>query len=310
MNDNKHTKEDLRIMQAWSLERKIRVTQTRIIEWYEHFDGQVYVSFSGGKDSTVLLDLARRIYPDIEAVFVDTGLEYPEIKDFVKTFDNVTWLKPEMRFDEVIREFGYPVISKDVARKIKDARNNIPNAVSALDGKDVRGNETSFRKRYKKYKYLLESDFLISDECCNIMKKQPFHDYEKESLKKPMLGTMAQESELRQKAWLKTGCNAFGDKKREISQPMSFWTEQDVLQYLTKFNIMYSKAYGDIVENDGKLSCTKCNRTCCMFCMFGVHLEKGTNRFERMKTTHPKQYHYCINKLGCGKVLNYINVKY
>ena len=88
-SENKYTNEDLKIMQGWSLERKIQVTQTRIIEWYQKWDGNVYVSFSGGKDSTVLLDLARRIYPDIQAVFVDTGLEYPEIRQFVKGFDNV-----------------------------------------------------------------------------------------------------------------------------------------------------------------------------------------------------------------------------
>lgn len=79
--ENKHTVEDLRIMQSWSLQRKIQVTQTRIIEWYQKNNGKVYVSFSGGKDSTVLLDLARRIYPDIPAVFIDTGLEYPELRE-------------------------------------------------------------------------------------------------------------------------------------------------------------------------------------------------------------------------------------
>lgn len=83
------TKEDLKTMQEWSLERKIRVTQTRIMEWYMHYDGNVCISFSGGKDSTVLLDLARRIYPDIPAVFVDTGLEYPSIRSFVKSKENI-----------------------------------------------------------------------------------------------------------------------------------------------------------------------------------------------------------------------------
>ena len=82
MSENKYTQEDLKTMQAWSLERKIQVTQTRIIEWYQKFNGKVCVSFSGGKDSTVLLHIARQLYPDIEAVFVDTGLEYPEIRAF------------------------------------------------------------------------------------------------------------------------------------------------------------------------------------------------------------------------------------
>lgn len=115
--NNKYTKDDLKQMQSWSLERKTQVTQTRIIEWYERFEGDVYVSFSGGKDSTVLLDLARRIYPDIPAVFIDTGLEYPEIKNFVKTKENVTIIKPEMSFREVIKKYGYPLISKEVTQK-------------------------------------------------------------------------------------------------------------------------------------------------------------------------------------------------
>lgn len=108
-------------MQAWPLPRKIQVTQTRIIEWYIKNKGQVYVSFSGGKDSTVLLDLVRRIYPEVPGVFLDTGLEYPEIRDFVKTKENIVWLKPEMNFRKVIETYGYPVISKTVAHSVCDA---------------------------------------------------------------------------------------------------------------------------------------------------------------------------------------------
>ena len=122
MSDNRYTPEDLKIMQSWSLERKIQVTQTRIIEWYQKNNGKVYVSFSGGKDSTVLLDLARRIYPDVPAVFIDTGLEYPELREFVKTIQNVTWLKPEMNFRKVIEKYGYPVISKCGGGEIYSAR--------------------------------------------------------------------------------------------------------------------------------------------------------------------------------------------
>lgn len=120
--ENKYTVEDLRIMQSWSLQRKIQVTQTRIIEWYQKNNGKVYVSFSGGKDSTVLLDLARRIYPDIPAVFIDTGLEYPELREFVKSISNVVWLKPDMNFRKVIETYGYPIISKNVSRAIHDVK--------------------------------------------------------------------------------------------------------------------------------------------------------------------------------------------
>lgn len=307
----KYTKEDLKKMQSWSLKRKIQVTQTRIMEWYMRWNGQVYVSFSGGKDSTVLLDLVRRIYPDVEAVFVDTGLEYPEIRQFVKTIDNVIWLKPELPFNKVIEKYGYPVISKEVSRDIEVARRK-PNGKTA----DRFDPNSEYCKKYgkrwclEKWIFLKDSDIPVSNQCCNIMKKKPSKKYAKISNKYSYVGTMACESAVRKQNWLRTGCNAFNNKEPK-SQPLSFWTEQDILQYLKQFNIPYASIYGDIVENEhGKLMTTGASRTGCMFCMFGVHLEKNPNRFQRMAVTHPKQYDYCINKLGCGKVLDYIGVDY
>ena len=96
-----HSKEQLEEMQRLPLSRKIQITTARIIEWYQHYDGQVYVAFSGGKDSTVLLDIVRRIYPDVPAVFSDTGLEFPEVRAFVKTVDNVVFVRPKMNFRSI-----------------------------------------------------------------------------------------------------------------------------------------------------------------------------------------------------------------
>lgn len=99
-----------------SLSAKIEKTEQRIKEWVDFYgeDG-VYVSFSGGKDSTVLLDICRRLYPNMKACFCDTGLEYPEIRQFVKTFDNVDWIKPKMNFKQVVLKYGYPFIGKEVS---------------------------------------------------------------------------------------------------------------------------------------------------------------------------------------------------
>ena len=115
----KHTINDLYQMQGLPLDDKVRMTKRRIAEWVDEFgvDG-VYVSFSGGKDSTVLLTIARQMYPDIKAVFVDTGLEYPEIRQFVRTWDNVEWLKPKKTFKQVINDYGYPFISKEVSERV------------------------------------------------------------------------------------------------------------------------------------------------------------------------------------------------
>lgn len=298
-------------MQSLPLEAKILKTKMRIREWYDFWDGDVYVSFSGGKDSTVLLHIVRELYSDIPAVFVDTGLEYPEIREFVKTINNIIWLKPEMNFKEVIKTYGYPVISKRQAQSIREARNTKSETLYTLRMTGIRknGEYSSYSKISEKYKYLVTAPFKISDQCCNIMKKKPMKKYVKETGRYSINGVMASESNNRKITYLKQGCNAF-NLKIPISSPIGFWTEQDVLQYIKEFNIPYSSIYGDIIEIDGKLTTTGEKRTGCMFCMFGVHLEDEPNRFQRMQITHPKIYDYCINKLGCGKVLDYINIPY
>ena len=117
-----HDAQRLMELQHLPLDRKIQITQTRIIEFYQHFNGQVCVSFSGGKDSTVLLHIARQLFPEIPAVFSNTGLEYPEIQRFVKTFDHVDIVTPAMNFSEVVSNYGYPLIGKEVAEAIHYAR--------------------------------------------------------------------------------------------------------------------------------------------------------------------------------------------
>lgn len=126
------SKEELQMLQALPLELKVMKTQQRIREWVQYYgENGVAVSFSGGKDSTVLLHLVRQLYPDIEAVFVNTGLEYPEIQQFVKTFDNVTILRPKMRFDEVIKNTGIRYFLKGfrvrfpTLKRAKSGRKNI-----------------------------------------------------------------------------------------------------------------------------------------------------------------------------------------
>ena len=304
-----YTRQDLSIMQAWPLERKIRVTQAKILEWYHHYGGKIAVSFSGGKDSTVLLDLVRRAFPDVPAVFVDTGLEYPEIREFVKAVPNVTWLRPEMPFSKVLTKYGYPIISKDVARRIYYARQGSPWAIRHLNGLNADGTPSKYNERYEKWRFLLDAPFLISDRCCAVMKERPLHKYAREHHLYMILGTMASESVRRQSSYLKTGCNAYL-KRDPTSQPMSFWTEQDVLAYLKMTGISYASVYGKIVEEAGKLTTTGVKRSGCMFCMFGAHLEKEPNRFQCMEVTHPKQYDFCIHKLGCGDVLDYLHIPY
>lgn len=356
----KHTIGDLHQMQSLPLSAKIRMTEYRIREWIDHYgeDG-VYVSFSGGKDSGTLLNIVRKIYPKIPAVFVDTGLEYPEIKEFVKRQENVEILRPKMNFRQVIEKYGYPFISKEVAGNVYGARRYVekltarenglcscdtisnysqiadlvgidyrenkenelyqrlirgeipsaeikaPTCYLVLQGKYIHkenGKETSeYSKMYNKerYKFFLEAPFEISDRCCSIMKKAPLHAYTKRTGRMPMTAQMASESRLRSTNWLKNGCNGF-HMKSPVSNPMSFWVEQDVLEYIHHYRLPIASVYGEVCVEKGARSkkiknsldmeifdlekpvykTTGCKRTGCVYCGFGCHREKSPNRWE------------------------------
>lgn len=295
MNDDLYK---LKIRQNYPLWMKLHFTKIRIKQWYDYWDGQVYVSFSGGKDSTVLLDIVRSMYPGVPAVFANTGREYKEIYQFIRTVDNVVWMKPKMKFEEVTEKYGYPVVSKKVAMGIDRYRNT----KSAIQ-KELRINgginPSSGKKQHRtiplKWQFLLNAPFKISERCCDILKKEPFKRYEKLSNNKPLIGTMTEESETRKDSYMRNGgCNAFNIKSPK-STPLSFWDTNDVWDYINKYKITYSKIY-DMGET----------RTGCVDCMFGVHLEKGENRFDRMKKTHPKRYKDCMERLGIKEVLDWV----
>ena len=342
-----HDAARLKELQALPLNRKIAITQARIIQWFNFWEGDVYVSFSGGKDSTVLLDLViktiKAIDPTFEVpvVFSNTGLEYPEIQRFAKS-KGATFVTPKMNIVEVIRNYGYPLISKEVSSAIYYARRIRPytseggaelqvhNAQAARTSwnqirqvsaevtrkqrsngwncktndlrtgasgggktsseplsesgtncltkesthvvqKDIRRKELmgtmgssdcSTKSKFNKKKWLplVELPALISHKCCDVMKKSPIGIYQRATHNKPYLGTMAEESIMRRQAWIRTGCNAFEGRKPS-SQPLSFWTEQDILEYIRTYQIEICSVYGDIVEEDGVLCTTGCSRT-------------------------------------------------
>lgn len=292
----------LKERQNYSLKGKIYLSKKRIKEWYEHWDGQVYVSFSGGKDSTVLLHLVRSMYPEVPAVFSDTGLEYPEIKEFVRTVDNVTWIKPKLSYRQVVEKYGYPIINKQVAMgfdRLQNTKSNVQKQLRLFGGINPTSGKKQNRSIPLKYHKFINAPFKISDRCCDVLKKSPIKIYERLSKRNSYIGIrVTDNASTRQMTYIKRGgCNSFSGNKS--SWPMSFWMETDIWKYIRKFNLPHSKIY-----DMGEL------RTGCMWCMFGAHLEKEPNRFQRMKETHPKIHNYCINKIGLGEVLDYINVPY
>lgn len=288
--------ERLNFLRSLTLEKKIEYSTCAINEWYEYHEGQVSVSFSGGLDSTVLLHLVRSIFPNIPAVFVDTGLEFPEVRSFVKSTDNVIWVKPKLSFKYVIERYGYPVVSKRNAHYIYQIRNTKSDALrhERLNGSS-RGN---LGKLPDKWKYLLDAPFKISDFCCHHLKTGPMQRFLKRSGLAPFVGMKVGDAGTRLIRYLRFGCNAFKSGHPQ-SNPLSIWSRNDINEYIDRFSVEYSKIYN--------LGYTK---TGCMFCLFGAHKDKFPNRFQQMSQTHPKHYHYCMEALGIRQVLQYMNIPF
>lgn len=307
-NTNTLQKWQMQILRKLPLDIKIKKTEQRIIEWYEYYNGNVYISFSGGKDSTVLYEIAKSIYPNIDVVFVNTGLEYPEIIEFVKSKENVTILKPEITYRQVLQNYGYPVISKEISAAIRKVRSPYLSEEyrNYLLKGDSRG---SYGKIPDEYQYLINAPFNISEKCCDIMKKHPIYKYEKENGKVAITAEIAEESRLRMKEYLKHGCNAF-NKKRPKSTPLGFWTENDILEFIYANKIPIASIYGNVIKTRNSFTTTGEKRTGCIFCLYGIQYEKTPNRLQRLQNSHPQLHEYCINKLGIGNILDYMKIPY
>lgn len=279
----KHTATAIIQLQSLPLESQIERSKRLIHEAMAHFNYKMAVSFSGGKDSTVLLHLVRSLYPEVPAVFVNTGLEYPEIVKFVRSTENVTWIRPKMRFKDVLEKYGYPIISKENSQRLHE--------IATTHSDKLRNKRLC--QLAAKWEYIVRAPFKISHQCCDVMKKRPTHKYVRETGNHFFIGIMSQDSSFRKESIMQNGCNAF-NLRNPSSRPLAMWREDHIWEYLHVFNVPYSPIYD-----------MGYTRTGCMFCMFGLHMESYPNRFERMRETHPKLYHYCMEDLGIRKVMEW-----
>lgn len=275
--------------------------------WIRHYcENKSYISFSGGLGSSVVIDIVERFViprikkagwdPIVQIVFVDTGLEYPEVRKHALSKATII-LKPKMTFVEVIKKYGYPCISKAQAMAIRKIRTQ--NLSEKYRNKLLHGDEKGKAgKLSEKNKYLLKADFDISEICCNVIKKAPIYEFEKrndnEYFGRGITGEMAEESAQRKSAYFKYSCNMF-NAKRPKSMALAPWSTQHLLEYASTYKVVYPSVYGKIRQNTkGKYYTTGEHRTGCMFCMFGIGQDGKENRFQRMQVTHPKQYDYCL----------------
>ena len=321
-------------MQKQSLpyEAKVVHAQLRAREFYEKLEGNVFCSV-GGLDSITLLTFLRQfVAKDIPGVSV-SSLEDKSISEIHRQFDNFTMLTPLKSKVQVLKEHGYPVISKEKAGKIKLLQNPTPDNATvrhaimtgetgAFGGYKTKATGSRMQLPQKwlnlfggpeneKYGTNYQcAPFRISPDCCYWMKERPCDLYARESGRKVYMGLMASEGGQREKALMKHGCNYYG-KTVTRSCPFAIFSRQDILHLALDLKIPVPVIYGEIVRgHDGLLRTTRAQRTGCTMCGFGIHIEHRPHRFDRLRQDNPKEWEFWMYKQGWGKVLDYIGVRW
>lgn len=285
-------KHKLKLLQSLPLELKVQKSLLLLNEAFYRYGDHIYLSYSGGKDSTVLSHLVRDVNPNILHIFANTTCEYPETLKHIKweresNGMNIVIAKPRDKygkawnFKRVVKNEGFPLFSKEVANAIRTYRR----------AKTERTKQNSYDYIQRRFKRFLENrNMNISDKCCEKLKKTPIkQSARKLGMECAIIGTLAEESRQREMDWVNYGCNVFEAKKDHQCRPLSFWTEQDIYQYISlhklKISDLYTMGY---------------NRNGCMFCGFGIEFDiiDGKNRFERLAITHPKSYRYLVDNFS------------
>lgn len=286
------TAKELKERQGWTLDQKIDHSLGVIDQFYQRLNGQVYISFSGGKDSTVLLWLARKLYPNIKAVFCNTGNEYPDIVYFVRKMQsegaNIEIIYPKIKPQEVMSTYGFPLVSKVSSMCVRHIRTTHSEKLKnyRLYGDGDRKAGTLARK----WHFLVNQKFDTSEMCCEVLKKRPFHIFEKNTGLHSIQGLMAGESKARTELYLRQGsCNVFSEERYKTkSLPLSIWLEQDIWDCIEKYNIPIAEIYQK-----------GANRTGCMFCGYGCQF-KNDNRLQLVYDLYPKWYNKFMNYTNNG----------
>lgn len=327
--------------QSLPYEAKLRHAENKAIEfkaWAWEHDRSLCISI-GGLDSIVLYYFLEAI--GVHAVPVSVSvLEDKSIREIHKQIPGMVFIKPYKSKVKVIKEHGFPVISKEKAGKIQMLQNptekntTVRNAIMTGDTGAYGGWRKGTRMRLPQ-KWLdlfggLENEkygtnyqtapFKVSPDCCYWMKEKPAHDWQKTNNMIPYLGLMASEGGQREKSLMRNGCNYFG-KTVIRSCPFAIFNKDDLLQLALDLKVPVPDIYGEIVrDGDGALRTTRAQRTGCSMCGFGIHIEKRPHRFDRLREDSSKEWEFwmyrCVTdeetgeKYGWGRVLDYIGVEW
>lgn len=282
----------LKQIQSQPLEYKIRKTVSVIKDFYERYEGKVYLSKSGF-DSEVVYDIIQR-YVNLDIKLVSISAAEPKGVNKLNAEHGAEFLRPVHRKKDIVIKYGYPLVSKQqamalsryVRTKFEDQRQY------RLYGRVVDGKKQSAGTISNKYHELRFAPFFFTEKCCVFTKEAPLVKYSEITGTYPITGERAVESNKRLTEYLKHGC--IMDTKNNIKcTPVGFWTDQDMKAYAVMHNMVIPEEYGEIVEVEGELEFTGEQRTGCAMCGFGINYDP--ERFKRMKETKPLVYQTMMN---------------
>lgn len=305
--------------QSLPYEAKITLAKVRAREFYEKLHGEVFCSVGGLDSITLLFFLRKYVSKNIPGVSVST-LEDKSIQKVHGQLDNMVILTPTKSKVKVIREHGYPVISKSIAEKIELIQNpsekneTVRHAILTGETGEQGGYKYSrFMKLPDKWQRLFverEAPFRVSGKCCYYMKEKPCDRYSRDTGQAVYMGLMADEGGRRAIALVRHGCNYYG-KTVTRSCPFAIFSKHDLLRLAVDLKVPVPAIYGEIIKlPDGTLTTTKAKRTGCTMCGFGVHMEKRPHRFDFLRESNYKEWRFWMYDMGWGKVLSYIGVKW
>lgn len=292
-----------------NLDNKIDLAKKKIKDFYDANHGKVFISFSGGKDSTVLKHLIHSMYPDVKVAFSNTTNENKDVVRFVKTFSAVDTVFPKMNFKTVLQKKGFPLVSKEVSQKVYELKHtkgkrtfairkygyqNHPDSITDKTNKDgIPVPKPGSGKCPNKWQFLAKQKFDITNKCCYFLKKEPLQRYAKENSLKPFMALMGDEGKLRMQLKL------YGKEDENRCYPFlkTNWIESDIWEYAKRYNIRFAECYYDREINGVKVKGEK--RTGCELCAYGIHLEEE-NRLDRVKLESPKRFELIMNTENNG----------
>lgn len=295
----------------FSLEDKIKLSNQVIIDWYKGNYGRVFVAFSGSYQSSVLLDLVRKLYPDVPAVFVHSEIDYPEKYTLASHLKNMTILPTKMKYQEIIMEKGFQVVSKEISSCVSSYRNTgSPIAFRTLQGK-LKNNQDNIMVR-NDWTHLIDAPFKISKYCCNAMKFAPLRAYASQNnLAMYRANMVSNTAKISNNFEAKRLCNKYSNFMANTrSFPLMFWKTMDVLRYIYQNKIPYSKHFGEIYYDGHQYTTERKRMKGCMLCLCGLDKDDRENKFLNIKENYPEYYKRAFEYHRYGVVCDYLGYKY